>query len=160
MESGNLGGGEGVSSGGSTTGSMSTVSKEDNLALLSSEVSSSYPDESKIELGLGLSLGCGGASAVKSKSGSWGGQGRILTAQDFHSSSSSSSSPTKPNNASCGTKRSANSFSPPRPGVRYNFLPKSFWLMTSSIFLSFADFGLFSICMIISFLIYAFYVDF
>ena len=131
--SGGGGGGGGVSGDGSTTGSMSTVSKEDNLVLLSSEVSSSsYPDESELELGLGLSLGCGGGAAAlkSSKPGSWGVHGgRILTVQDFPpsvvsnaSSSSSSSSPTKPNNASCGTKRSADSFSPPRSGVRYNFL--------------------------------------
>ncbi|KAL3517742.1 hypothetical protein ACH5RR_020331 [Cinchona calisaya] len=127
MDSGNFG----VSCGGSATGSMSTVSKEDNLALLSSssEVSSSsYSDESELELGLGLSLGS--ASAVKPTMlgcSSWrGGQGRILTAQDFPcvvskdspSSSSSSCSPSKPViNASCGTKRSADSFSPPRSGV-------------------------------------------
>ncbi|XP_071919070.1 auxin-responsive protein IAA12 isoform X2 [Coffea arabica] len=126
--SGGGGGGGGVSGDGSTTGSMSTVSKEDNLVLLSSEVSSSsYPDESELELGLGLSLGCGGGAAAlkSSKPGSWGVHGgRILTVQDFPpyvvsnaSSSSSSSSPTKPNNASCGTKRSADSFSPPRSGV-------------------------------------------
>nr|XP_027094138.1 auxin-responsive protein IAA13-like isoform X1 [Coffea arabica] len=133
MASGSLGGsggggGGGVSGDGSTTGSMSTVSKEDNLVLLSSEFSSSsYPDESELELGLGLSLGCGGGAAAlkSSKPGSWGVHGgRILTVQDFApsvvsnaSSSSSSSSPTKPNNASCGTKRSADSFSPPRSGV-------------------------------------------
>ncbi|KAL3531185.1 hypothetical protein ACH5RR_010507 [Cinchona calisaya] len=124
MEIGDLGGGGGVSSGGSTTGSMSTVSKEDNLVLSSEVSSSSYPDDSGLELGLGLSLGRGGVSAVKSKPGSWC-QGRILTAQDIpsvvltkaSSSSSSSSPPTKANNASCGTKRSADSFSPPRSGV-------------------------------------------
>lgn len=118
-----------VSSGGSATWSMSTVSKEDNVVMASSEVSSSYPDESDLELGLGLSLGCGGgASTVKSKPGSWG-QGRILTAHDFSSvmvsktvsSSSSCSSANKANigcNAPCGIKRSADSFSPPRSGVR------------------------------------------
>lgn len=116
--------------GGSTTGSVSTVSKEDNL-VMSSEVSSSYPDESEIELGLGLSLGFGGGSvggaaaamANKSKTAPWGQYARILTAKDFlsvvskASSSSSSSSATRNNNTSCGTKRSAESFSPPRSGV-------------------------------------------
>lgn len=117
--------------GGSTTGSVSTVSKEDNL-VMSSEVSSSYPDESEIELGLGLSLGFGGGAAMaKSKTAApWGQYARILTAKDFPSvvskasSSSSSSSGTRANNnnnnnnTSCGTKRSAESFSPPRSGVR------------------------------------------
>ncbi|CAI9107548.1 OLC1v1006923C3 [Oldenlandia corymbosa var. corymbosa] len=133
------GGGGGVSS----NGSMSTVSKEDNLVMVSSEVSSSYPDESELELGLGLSLGCGGGrggggsggsrgSNVVKSSKTWGqgGGGRILTAQDFPtaagskavSSSSSSSSPTATkaignSNAFCGTKRNADSFSPPRSGV-------------------------------------------
>ncbi|XP_019178496.1 PREDICTED: auxin-responsive protein IAA13-like [Ipomoea nil] len=87
-------------------GSISTVSS-----------SSSHPDESGLELGLGLSLG-------SSKSAPWGQYGRILTAEDFpsgvskSSSSSSCSSATKANNnASCGTKRAADSRSPPRSGV-------------------------------------------
>ncbi|KAL1826089.1 hypothetical protein ACET3Z_012867 [Daucus carota] len=100
----NSGGGIGreVPSGGSTTGSMSTV---DNL-VFSSEVSSCYPDENndsdELELGLGLSLGGGGAAAPLNKSlkaPSWCGNGqyaRILTAKDLPclvSKSSSSSSP-------------------------------------------------------------------
>nr|GMD18685.1 auxin-responsive protein IAA13 [Ipomoea batatas] len=100
MDSG--GGGDGVVSG----GSVSTVSS-----------SCSHPDESELELGLGLSLG-------GSKSAPWGQYGRILTAEDFpsgvskSSSSSSCSSATKANNnASCGTKRAADSSSPPRSGV-------------------------------------------
>ncbi|KAA8543422.1 hypothetical protein F0562_021083 [Nyssa sinensis] len=120
------GGGGGPSSGGSTTGSMSTVSKEDNL-VLSSEVSSSYPDESELELGLGL--GFGGGSALKAKTPPtptpWGQYARILTAKDFpslvgkassSSSSSSSSSVTKAN-ASAGTKRTADSVASAANGV-------------------------------------------
>nr|XP_009767830.1 PREDICTED: auxin-responsive protein IAA12-like isoform X1 [Nicotiana sylvestris] len=105
--------------GGGTDGSISTVSKEDNMVLLSSEASSSsYPDESELELGLGLSLG--------SKSNKTGAsRAKFLTAKDFPSlgsnsfSSSSSSSATKinNNNASCGTKRAADSISPPRSTV-------------------------------------------
>ncbi|XP_074350011.1 auxin-responsive protein IAA12-like isoform X2 [Apium graveolens] len=109
----NSGGGIGreVPSGGSTTGSMSTV---DNL-VFSSEVSSCYPDENndsdELELGLGLSLG-GGAAANKSlKPPSWA---RILTAKDLPclvSKSSSSSSPTVPK---ASHKRiAADSVSPP-----------------------------------------------
>lgn len=118
------GGGRGVPSGVSTTGSMSTVSKEDNnMGLFSHEVSSSYPDESGLELGLGLSLG-GGAS-FKSKPAPWGQYARILTAKDFptlvsKSSSSSSSAVTKAANnnnnniSSAGSKRiAAESVSPP-----------------------------------------------
>ncbi|KAJ8534629.1 hypothetical protein K7X08_016357 [Anisodus acutangulus] len=95
-------------------GSISTVSKEDNNMVLSSEASSSYPDESEFELGLGLSLG--GAVVTKSK------YAKILTAKDFpclgskSSSSCSSSSATKVNNG-CGTKRGADSISPPRSSV-------------------------------------------
>lgn len=104
-------GGGGVVSG----GSMSTVSS-----------SSSRPDESELELGLGLSLGGGGSGGGSSKSAPWGQYGRILTAEDFpsgvskSSSSSSSSSATKANNASCGSKRAADSRSPPRSGIRYS----------------------------------------
>lgn len=96
-----LGGGVSVS------GSISTVSKEDNMVLLSSEASSSYPDEAELELGLGLSLGASRCQYAK-----------ILTPKDFtSSSSSSSSSATKANNASCGTKRAADSISPTRSSV-------------------------------------------
>ncbi|XP_019248190.1 PREDICTED: auxin-responsive protein IAA12-like isoform X2 [Nicotiana attenuata] len=103
--------------GGGTDGSISTVSKEDNMVLLSSEASSSsYPDESELELGLGLSLGSNKTGASRAK---------ILTAKNFPSlgsnsfSSSSSSSATKinNNNASSGTKRAADSISPPRSSV-------------------------------------------
>lgn len=112
----------GISSG----GSASTVSKEDNVGL-SSEESSSYPNEesSELELGLGLSL-CGGGGGLKAKQavasdgggggGTWGQYGRILTAKDFPcnksqsslSSSSSSSSMTKVSFPT-GTKRTADS---------------------------------------------------
>lgn len=118
----NSGGGIGreVPSGGSTTGSMSTV---DNL-VFSSEVSSCYPDENndsdELELGLGLSLGGGGATASLNKSlkaPSWCNNGqyaRILTAKDLPSlvsKSSSSSSPTVPK---ANHKRiAADSVSPP-----------------------------------------------
>ncbi|KAJ8558211.1 hypothetical protein K7X08_004977 [Anisodus acutangulus] len=98
-------------------GSVSTVSKEENnMGLLSSEDSASYPDESELELGLGLSLGVA-VVVTKSK------YAKILTAKDFaslgskSSSSCSSSSTTKANNASCGTKRGADSISPPRSSV-------------------------------------------
>ncbi|XP_055813103.1 auxin-responsive protein IAA13-like isoform X2 [Solanum dulcamara] len=110
----------GVPYGVSIDGSMSTVSKEDNMVLLSSEASSSYPDDSELELGLGLGLG---AAAVlpKSKTGQYA---KILTPKkDFpplgsnSSSSCSSSSAAKANNASCGTKRAADSISPPRSSV-------------------------------------------
>ncbi|CAK9133423.1 unnamed protein product [Ilex paraguariensis] len=119
LGSGGGGGGGIVSYGGSANGSMSTVSKEENL-VLSCEVSSSYPDESELELGLGLSLG----GIAKCKTATRGQYARILTARDFPSmvskssppSSSSSSSVTKANASSAGTKRTADSFSPPRNG--------------------------------------------
>ncbi|MCD7469648.1 hypothetical protein HAX54_008797 [Datura stramonium] len=119
-----LGDGGGVPYGDSIDGSISTVSKEDNM-VLSSEASSSYPDESELELGLGLSLG---AAVPKSKTGSRSQYAKILTANDFpclgsnSSSSCSSSSATKANNASCGTKRAGDSISPPRSSVRMNTL--------------------------------------
>lgn len=124
----NSGGGIGreVPSGGSTTGSMSTV---DNL-VFSSEVSSCYPDENndsdELELGLGLSLGGGAAASLNKslKAPSWcGGNGqyaRILTAKDLPSlvsKSSSSSSPTVPK---ANHKRiAADSVSPPNGASRY-----------------------------------------
>lgn len=121
--------------GGRISGGISTVLREENNMAMSSEESSSYPDESELELGLGLSLGGGGAKS-KSKpplpavaaAGPWGQYARILTAKDFHSvvstkessSSSSSSSVTKTNNnPSCGVKRTAEPSSPPgRSGSR------------------------------------------
>lgn len=118
----NSGGGIGreVPSGGSTTGSMSTV---DNL-VFSSEVSSCYPDENndsdELELGLGLSLGGGGASASLNKSlkaPSWCGNGqyaRILTAKDLPSMISKSSSSSSPTVPKANHKRiAADSVSPP-----------------------------------------------
>jgi hypothetical protein len=116
------GGGGAVSGGGGSItsgGSMSTVSKEDNL-VLSSEDSSSCPDESELELGLGLSLG----GACRIQQGPRGQYARILTAKDFpylgsltsaSSSASSSSSSSCSNsslsraNVTAGTKRSADS---------------------------------------------------
>ncbi|KAL6516210.1 Iaa10p [Orobanche gracilis] len=112
-------------------GSMSTLSREENeMVIISSEQSSSYPDE--LELGLGLSLGGGGGGKARNKpsssaaagGGSWDRYARFLTAKDFpsvvstkaaSSSSSSSSSVTKANvnNGSCGTKRTAESPSSP-----------------------------------------------
>lgn len=110
---GMTGGGVG-SSGGSSSGSLTTVSKDDNLVMVS-EVSS-YPDESELDLGLGLSLGGGCGKAVP---GTWRQYGRILTAKDLpagvsHSSASSSSSSSCSSslskaNVSAGTKRSADS---------------------------------------------------
>ncbi|KAK2995249.1 hypothetical protein RJ640_002603, partial [Escallonia rubra] len=110
--------------GGSTTGSASTVSKEDNL-VMSSEVSSPYPDETELELGLGLSLGVGGGglgSNSKPAAAPWGQYARILTAKDFpslvsKSSSTSSSSVTKANSSTAGTKRSASDSVSPRNGT-------------------------------------------
>ncbi|XP_059432402.1 auxin-responsive protein IAA11 isoform X2 [Corylus avellana] len=119
-----VGGGGAVSGGGGSItsgGSMSTVSKEDNL-VLSSEDSSSCPDESELELGLGLSLG----GACRTQQGPRGQYARILTAKDFPylgslASASSSSSASSPSSSSCsnsslsranvtaGTKRSADS---------------------------------------------------
>lgn len=119
----------GVTYGVSVDGSICTLSKEDNNGvLLSSEASSSYPDETQLELGLGLSLGASADVALpKAKTGARGGYAKILTPKkDFpslgsnSSSSCSSSSVIKPNNASCGTKRNADSISPPRSSVRYH----------------------------------------
>ncbi|KAL0553951.1 hypothetical protein IC582_007855 [Cucumis melo] len=73
--------------------SMSTISKDDNM-VLSSEDSSS-PDDSEIELGLGLCLGVRDSPRNIHKTSSGGIQfRRILTAEDFPSSISSSSSST------------------------------------------------------------------
>ncbi|KAL2470580.1 Auxin-responsive protein IAA13 [Abeliophyllum distichum] len=122
MENTLLGGGGG---GGGISGGMSIVSREENNMAMSSDESSSYPDESELELGLGLSLGGGAKSKSKptATAGPWGQYARILTAKDFlsvvstkesSSSSSSSSSVTKANNnPSCGVKRTAEPSSPP-----------------------------------------------
>ncbi|PSR94892.1 Auxin-responsive protein, partial [Actinidia chinensis var. chinensis] len=65
------------------------MSSEDNMVLVSEE-SSSYPDDSELELGLGLSLGGGGLknNPVHELSQYC----RILTAKDFSSMISNSSS--------------------------------------------------------------------
>ncbi|KAE8684598.1 Auxin-responsive protein IAA11 [Hibiscus syriacus] len=99
--------------GGSESGSTSSVSREDNM-VVSSEDSSS-PDESELELGLGLSLGGGGGSKMH-RASKCGQYARILTAQDFPSSSppppsssSSSSFSLSGANVTTGTKRTADS---------------------------------------------------
>ncbi|GKU86198.1 hypothetical protein SLEP1_g752 [Rubroshorea leprosula] len=114
--------GVGISGGGegSASGSMSTVSREDNLVLSSED--SSCPDETELELGLGLSLcgggGGGGGGGFRVKQASRGGQyARILTAKDFPSSSSSSSPSSSSSassslsraNVTAGVKRNADS---------------------------------------------------
>lgn len=118
---GAIGGGGGTfSGGGSTSGANSTLSKEDNL-VLSSEVSSN-PNGSELDLGLGLSLGGVGAGSTGGgmkarQTVSQGQYARFLTAEDFPSvisqgpcsASSSSSSYLNRDNASAGTKRSADS---------------------------------------------------
>ncbi|GMI85736.1 indole-3-acetic acid inducible 11 [Hibiscus trionum] len=105
--------GSGVVDGGSESRSMSTVSRDDNTAVSSED--SSCPDESELELGLGLSLGGGGSKMHQvSKTGQYA---RILTAQDFpssspsppSSSSSSSSFSLSRANVTAGTKRTADS---------------------------------------------------
>ena len=109
-----------IGGGGSESGSMSTVSREDNMVVSSED--SSYPDESELELGLSLSLGGGGFKMHQiSRAGQYG---RILTAKDFPSvvpaaassspspspsSSSSSSSSLIRANVTAGTKRTADS---------------------------------------------------
>nr|XP_023900537.1 auxin-responsive protein IAA11 isoform X2 [Quercus suber]POE50652.1 auxin-responsive protein iaa11 [Quercus suber] len=105
-----------VLGGATRSGSISTLSMEDNNLVLSSEDSSS-PDESELELGLGLSLG---GTACKPQQH----YARILTAKDFpsvgssvsvsassssSSSSSSCSSSLSRANVTAGTKRSADS---------------------------------------------------
>lgn len=72
---------------------MSTLSKDDNLALSSED--SSSPDESELELGLGLSLSHPAKSHQYHHHGNYA---RIFTAKDFSSSPSS-----------LGTKRPADS---------------------------------------------------
>lgn len=126
-----------LASGGSTTGSMSTVSKEDNsnnnMGFFTSEVSSSsYPHGDELELGLGLSLGGVCFSSSKPTTAApWGQYARILTAKDFpniisNPSSSSSSAVTNKNDknnsniSSVGSKRiAADSVSPPNGATRY-----------------------------------------
>lgn len=77
---------------------MSTVSKDDNLALSSED--SSSPDDSELELGLGLSLS---HTAPHAKSHHHAPYARIFTAKDFPTSAPS------PSNATAGTKRAADS---------------------------------------------------
>ncbi|XP_016731822.2 auxin-responsive protein IAA11 isoform X2 [Gossypium hirsutum] len=114
---------QGGGGGGSESGSMSTVSRDENMVVSSED--SSCPDESGLELGLGLSLGGGGGGGGGGRQGggfkmhhvSKGGPyARILTAKDFPSSSlssSSSSSSSSPSlskaNVTAGTKRTAES---------------------------------------------------
>ncbi|XWS76186.1 hypothetical protein CRYUN_Cryun01aG0154400 [Craigia yunnanensis] len=114
-------GGVVIGGGGSESGSMSTVSREDNMVVSSED--SSYPDESELELGLGLSIGGGKGGGFKMHRVSRGGQyARILTAKDFPSvvsaaassppspsSSSSSSSSLSRANVTAGIKRTADS---------------------------------------------------
>jgi auxin-responsive protein IAA len=115
----------GDSRGGATSGSISTVSREDNLVFSSED--SSCPDESELELGLGLSLG---GNCNKTQQAQYA---RIFTAKDFPSvgssaslSSSSSSSPSSSSSSSslsranviAGTKRSADSVAAAN-GARY-----------------------------------------
>ncbi|XP_050363684.1 auxin-responsive protein IAA11 isoform X2 [Argentina anserina] len=101
---------QGLSAGlgpGSVT-NMSTVSKDDNLAMSSED--SCSPDDSDLELCLGLSLR--GKAAQQGPAGNYA---RILTAKDFRyvgsngSSASSSSSSLSSVNVAAGTKRSADS---------------------------------------------------
>ncbi|KAJ7977170.1 Auxin-responsive protein [Quillaja saponaria] len=110
-----LGGGVvGTFSSGSTSGPMSTVSKEDNLVLSSED--SSCPDEAELELGLGLSISSGGLKFQPAPTAQYA---RILMAKDFPSvgsSSSASSSSTSTSSSSlsrvdvtAGTKRSVDS---------------------------------------------------
>lgn len=99
----------GGSGGSNTHESLSTVSKADSA---SSEVSST-----ELDLGLGLSLGTGvKPKTIIASSSSWGEYGRILTAKDFPSIGTSSSSsstsgiaPSTPKSAVSGTKRAADS---------------------------------------------------
>lgn len=120
-----------VVSGVNSSGSVSNLSsREENTTVMSSEGSSSYPDDSELELGLGLSLGGGGGKAKPPKAGPgcWNQYARILTAKDFPpvsteaSSSSSASSPLHKtnNNGCCGSKRAAEPSSPPgRSAIGY-----------------------------------------
>lgn len=102
-----------ASSGSSNKGSVSTVSKEELVLeqdyMGMSEVSSTSKlieeeedGEEALELGLGLGLGSIGSKVIK-PTNPWGDYCRILTAKDFPSLVSSSSSPT----AVAGIKRAA-----------------------------------------------------
>lgn len=107
---------------------MSTVSKDDNLALSSED--SSCPEESELELGLGLSLSSGPSSKshhhhVHAPTTLYA---RIYTAKDFPSSaaaasSSPSSSSSSSPNITAGTKRAAadSLVANNRPRYTYNF---------------------------------------
>ncbi|KAL2323393.1 hypothetical protein Fmac_027772 [Flemingia macrophylla] len=96
----------------SDSGSMSSLSKDDNLVLSSED--SSCPEESELELGLGLSLSSSSTSKshhhVHAPPPLPPSYARIYTARDFPSSapSSTSSSSSSPN-ISAGTKRAADS---------------------------------------------------
>ncbi|KAE8685049.1 Auxin-responsive protein IAA11 [Hibiscus syriacus] len=101
--------------GGVVNGGSDSVSREDNMLVYSEDSSSS--DESELELGLGLSLG-GGGGFKRHQASKCGQYARILTAQDFPSSSPSPSSPSSSSsssfsliraNVTAGTKRNADS---------------------------------------------------
>ncbi|KAK7393354.1 hypothetical protein VNO78_21907 [Psophocarpus tetragonolobus] len=96
-------------SGCSSVGSMSTVSKDDNLVLSSED--SSCPEESELELGLGLSLSGPSKSHHHVHAHAPPPYARIYTAKDFPSSaaSSPSSSSSSSPNITAGTKRAADS---------------------------------------------------
>ncbi|KAE8661434.1 Indole-3-acetic acid inducible 11, putative isoform 2 [Hibiscus syriacus] len=102
----------GAVNGSSESGSMSTVSRKDNMVVSSDD--SSCSDEYELELGLSLNLGDGGSKMHQvSMSGQYA---RILTGQDFpHLSPSSSSSSSSTSfslsraNAAAGTERTADS---------------------------------------------------
>ncbi|TYI55558.1 hypothetical protein E1A91_D11G150000v1 [Gossypium mustelinum] len=88
----------GVGDGGSESGSVSTVSREENMVVSSED--SSCPDQSELELGLGLSLG-GGGGGFKMHHVSKGGQfARILTAKDLPSLVFSAASPSSSSSSS------------------------------------------------------------
>ncbi|OWM90270.1 hypothetical protein CDL15_Pgr006591 [Punica granatum] len=91
----------------SGSGSASTVSREDNLAL-SSEDSSSTPDDCGLGLSLGLFLGIGNGATMQRPGP------KILTAYDLPGAlcSSSASSTLSRVNGIAGSKRTADSVSP------------------------------------------------
>ena len=94
-------------------GSMTTLSKDDNLPLSSEDSSSPDHDSHHLELGLGLTLSPSplAKSHPSSSSSSTLPYVRILTAKDFPSSvsSSSSSSSLDRSSVTSGTKRAADS---------------------------------------------------
>ncbi|KAI3995774.1 hypothetical protein MKX01_007253 [Papaver californicum] len=127
-----IGGGGGISSGGSTNGSVSTVTKAEVVEQdyyfmgLSTEVSSSYqsnpPTAAELELGLGLSLGGGIVSKSITTCSKKEHGGRVLTVKDLGSIGSAASSSSSSGRGSCsnnngssssaavaGTKRTADS---------------------------------------------------